>query len=151
MKIWKIHGKLKYSESRYCFANIFATEARIFIIFYVVVNFYLVNLSFKFHKDPFTNARARVVNARVHVFAFCVRVCTWIFTKIFVVVYYSVMSLSLKFHKDLVFCCGDIGIHTSLHVLMCTRACFCFVCTRMFTDLNQNFWAGLLLCYEPKF
>ena len=31
---------------------------------YVVVNHYLVTLSFKFHEDPCTNARARVVNAR---------------------------------------------------------------------------------------
>ena len=32
--------------------------------FYVVVNYYLVSLSFKFHEDPDSNARARVVNAR---------------------------------------------------------------------------------------
>ena len=32
--------------------------------FYVVVNYYLVSLSFKFHKNPCTNARAQVVNAR---------------------------------------------------------------------------------------
>ena len=64
VKIWKI--KLKYSESRYCFANISATEARIFMKFYVVVNFYLVSLSLKFHEDPFVNARARGGNARIH-------------------------------------------------------------------------------------
>ena len=65
MKIWKIHGKLKYSESQYCFANISAMEAQIFMKFYVVVNFYLVSLSFKFHEDPFVNARARGGNARI--------------------------------------------------------------------------------------
>ena len=65
VKIWKIHWKLKYSESRYCFANISATKARIFIKFYVVVNSYLVSLSFKFHGDPSINARTRVVNARI--------------------------------------------------------------------------------------
>ena len=59
VKIGKIHWKLKYSKSRYCFANISATEARIFMKFYVVVNFYLVSLSFKFHEDPFVNGRAR--------------------------------------------------------------------------------------------
>ena len=32
--------------------------------FYVVVNYYLVSLNFKFHKNPCTNARAQVVNAR---------------------------------------------------------------------------------------
>ena len=35
--------------------------------FYVVVNYYLVSLSFKFHKDLCINARARAVNARAHV------------------------------------------------------------------------------------
>ena len=65
MKIWKEHGKLKYSESRYCFANISAREARIFMKFVMVVNLYLVNLSFKFHKDPCINMRTRVVNARI--------------------------------------------------------------------------------------
>ena len=65
VKIWKIHWKLKYSESQYCFANISAMEARIFMKFYVVVNFYLVSLSFKFHEDPFVNARARGGNARI--------------------------------------------------------------------------------------
>ena len=33
--------------------------------FYVVVNFYLVNLSVNFHKDPCINVRARVANARI--------------------------------------------------------------------------------------
>ena len=65
VKIWKIHWKLKYSESGYCFANFSATKARIFMKFYVMVNIYLVSLSFKFHEDPSVNARARVVNARI--------------------------------------------------------------------------------------
>ena len=38
-------------------------EAHIFMKFYVVVNIYLVSLSFKFHEDRFVNARARVENA----------------------------------------------------------------------------------------
>ena len=38
--------------------------------FYVVVNPYLVSLSFKFHEDPFVNARARGENA-------CIRDITW--------------------------------------------------------------------------
>ena len=65
MKILKIHGKLKYSESQYCFANISATEARIFMKFYVVVNYYLVSLSFKFPEDMCINACAVVINARI--------------------------------------------------------------------------------------
>ena len=35
--------------------------------FYVVVYYYLVSLSFKFHEDLCINARARVVNVRAHV------------------------------------------------------------------------------------
>ena len=65
VKIWKIHWKLKYSENQYCFAYISATEAWIFMKFYVVVNYYLVSLSFKFHEDPCINARTQVVNARI--------------------------------------------------------------------------------------
>ena len=58
MKIWKINWKVKYSESQYCFANIPATEARIFMKFYMVVN-----------SDWCINARARVVNVPAHVFS----------------------------------------------------------------------------------
>ena len=64
MKIWKIHWKLKYSESQNCFANISATKVWIFMKFHMVVNYYLVSLSFKFHKNSCTNARVRVINAR---------------------------------------------------------------------------------------
>ena len=35
--------------------------------FYMVVNYYLVSLSIKFHEDPCINARARVSNVRAHV------------------------------------------------------------------------------------
>ena len=75
MKIWEILGKLKYSESRYCFANISAMKSRIFMKFYVVVHFYLVKLSFKFHEDPSVNARARVENVRIRDVT-CVRAFT---------------------------------------------------------------------------
>ena len=51
-------------QHQYCFANISATEARIFMKFYMVVNYYLVILCIKFHSDWCINARARVVNAR---------------------------------------------------------------------------------------
>ena len=63
VKVWKMPWKLKFSESQYYFANIYTMEARIFMKFYVVVNYYLVNLSLKFHKDPCKTARARVLNA----------------------------------------------------------------------------------------
>ena len=32
--------------------------------FYMVVNYYLVRFSFKFHKNPSTTAHAQVINAR---------------------------------------------------------------------------------------
>ena len=41
-----------------------ALKIEVFRKFYVVVNYYLVSLSFQFHEDPNSNARARVVNAR---------------------------------------------------------------------------------------
>ena len=74
--------------------------------FYVVVNYYLVSLSFKFHKNPCTNARAQVVNARTRdktcMRAFTARACVclhgslqkkWMFTS-------YLMSKSFKFCKD---------------------------------------------------
>ena len=62
MNVAKIHRKLLITESQFYFANISATEAWIFMKFYMVVNYYLVRLSFKFH--PCINESARVVNAR---------------------------------------------------------------------------------------
>ena len=35
--------------------------------FFVVVKYYLVSFTFKFHEDPFTNVRARVEHAQMHV------------------------------------------------------------------------------------
>ena len=65
MNVAKIHRKLMITESQFYFANISTTKARIFMKFYVVVNFYLLRLSFKFHEDSSINAHARVVNRRV--------------------------------------------------------------------------------------
>ena len=64
MNVAKIHRKLIITESQFYFANISAREAQIFMKSYMVVNYYLVSLSFKFYDDPFINARARVVNVR---------------------------------------------------------------------------------------
>ena len=66
-EIWKIHWKSMIKRYQYCFANISATKARIFMKFYVVVNCYLVSLSFIFHEDSCINARSRVVNVHAHV------------------------------------------------------------------------------------
>ena len=49
-------------KDQHCFANISATKAQIFMILYLVVNYYLVGLSLKFHEDPCINARTQVVN-----------------------------------------------------------------------------------------
>ena len=45
-----------FSKIQYCFANISTTEARILMKFYMVVNYYLVSLGFKFYEDPCINA-----------------------------------------------------------------------------------------------
>ena len=46
-----------------CFANISTTKAWIFTKFYMVVNYYLVKLSFKFLEDQCIDVRTLVVNA----------------------------------------------------------------------------------------
>ena len=66
-EIWKIHWKSTIKKYQYCFTNIYATKARIFMKFYVVVNYYLACLSFKFHDDWCINDRTWVVKARAHV------------------------------------------------------------------------------------
>ena len=62
--LWKYIENQGLNKHQYCFANISGTKARILMKFYVVVNYYLVSLSFKNHKNPCTNARQQVVNAR---------------------------------------------------------------------------------------
>ena len=64
LKICKIHLKLRIKQTQYCFANISSMKAQIFTKFDVVVNYYLVSLSFIFHEDPCINASTRVVNGR---------------------------------------------------------------------------------------
>ena len=60
----RVYDSYGSNKCQYCFANISPTKARIFMKFYVVVNHYLVSLSFKFHEDWCRNEPARVVNAR---------------------------------------------------------------------------------------
>ena len=91
----------------------------------LIVHYYVMTLSLKFHKDPsfcWGDMRKIMLNMHaigihkcskfwytfVHVFALCAHICAQIFTKFFLLVHYSVMSLSFKFHKDLIFCWGDI-------------------------------------------
>ena len=56
-------------KHQYCFENIPSTKAQIFMKFYMVAKYYLVNGSFKFHEDMCVIARARVVNASARFFA----------------------------------------------------------------------------------
>ena len=58
MNVAKIHRKLLITESQFYFADISATEAWIFMKFYMVVKYYLENLSFKFHEDWLRLVRA---------------------------------------------------------------------------------------------
>ena len=104
-------------KHQYCFANISVTEARIFMKFYMVVNYYLVILCIKFHSAWCINARARVVNARnrdkmygnaakrahARLQIVCARVCMD-----HLMILYYLMNISFKFHKDRSFHCGDI-------------------------------------------
>ena len=60
-------------KHQYCFVNISATKAWIFMKLYVGVNYYLMGLYLKFHEYSCMNAHPRVVNARAHVFRDCVR------------------------------------------------------------------------------
>ena len=55
-------------------ANISVIKAQIFIRIFLVVNYYLVSLSFKFHEDLRINTCARVVNACAHILS---RVCAF--------------------------------------------------------------------------
>ena len=52
-------------------------QTQIFMIFCMVIKYYLESLSFKFHENPCTNARTRVVNAhtrdKTHMHAFTTR------------------------------------------------------------------------------
>ena len=84
MEICKIHWKLMIFKSQYCFANISATKARIFMKFETYIHKIVKNHQIIFRKDPCTHARTRGVNMRarvssrknahVHVYASCARV-----------------------------------------------------------------------------
>ena len=118
MKICKIHWKLMIFKSQYCFANISATKAPIFMKFETYIHKIVKNYQKIFRKDPCThartrgkNVRARVLsrrNVRAHVYASCSRICARIFTKNLLLILYYLVNISLKFHKDRSFRCGDI-------------------------------------------
>ena len=93
----------------------------------LVVHYYAMTLSLKFHKDRSfccgdmrkivlnmhaigINANATFQYTHVHVFVSCAHVFAQIFTKNFLGVHYSVISLSFKFHKDLMSRSWDKGL-----------------------------------------
>ena len=105
-------------NSQYCFANISATEAQIFMKFETYLHKIVKNPQIIFRKDPCRHARTRDVNVRARVlsrrktradtYASCARICARIFTKNHLMILYYLMKISLKFHNDLSFRCGDI-------------------------------------------
>ena len=105
-------------KRQYCFANISATKAPIFMKFETSFHKIVKNYQKMFHNDPYTylrtggvNVRVHVLsrrNARAHIYASCARVFAGIFTKNLLIILYYLMNRSLKFHKDRSFRCGDI-------------------------------------------
>ena len=105
-------------QSQYCFANISATNAPIFMKFETYVHKVVKNYQQIFHKNPCIHARTRGVNvrariwsrqnARAHIYASCERVYARIFAKNNLIILYYLINKSLKFHKDRSFRCGDI-------------------------------------------
>ena len=63
----RVYDSYGSNKCQYCFANISPTKALIIMKFCVVVNYYLVSLSLKFHEDPCINVCTPVVNACAHV------------------------------------------------------------------------------------
>ena len=104
-------------KSQYCFANISATKASIFMKFETYIYQIVQNYQMIFRKDPCTppctggvNVRACVSsrqNLRAHVYTLFV-VCARIFTNFCLLILYYLIIISLKFHKDWSFRCGDI-------------------------------------------
>ena len=105
-------------KSQYCFANISATEAQIFMKFETYLHKVVKNHQIIFRKNPCTHTRTRDVNVRVRVssrrnaraytYASCACIFARIFTTNYLMILYYLMKINLKFHKDLSFRCGDI-------------------------------------------
>ena len=101
-------------KDQYWFENISTTKAQIFMKFYVVINYYLVSLSFKFHEYPCRNVRARVVKPTIAINGVCAHlplvhlIYAWIVVKFETLAHKIVIDYHIKFHEDPSFCCGDI-------------------------------------------
>ena len=64
LKICKIHRKSRIKQSSVLFYKYLANQSS---DLHVVVNYYFVNLSLKFHEDLCINACTPVVNSRAHI------------------------------------------------------------------------------------
>ena len=92
-------------KSQYCFANISATKAQIFMKFETYICKIVKNHQMIFRKDPCihkpsrgVNVRARVFsrqNARAHVYASCAHMCAQIFMKNLLMILYYLINKSL--------------------------------------------------------
>ena len=92
--------------------------AMIFIKKILIVHYYLMSLSFKFHEDLCINACAGGVNKRTRDKNARARLCGYLCTyphEIFQMVKYYLMSLSFKFHNDQSFCRGDIPLFVTMY------------------------------------
>ena len=85
MEICKIHRKLMIFKSQYCFANISATKAPIFMKFETFIHEIVKNYQMIFRKDPCIHTHTRRVNVRtrVHLHLLCTRVSTDLYKKSF--------------------------------------------------------------------
>ena len=94
MEICKIHRKLMIFKSQYCFANISATKAPIFMKFETYIYKIVQSYQMIFCKDPCTHAGTRGINVRARVFVatkrasarlrlVCPGVCTDLYEKSF--------------------------------------------------------------------
>ena len=112
-------------KSQYCFANISATEAQIFMKFETYLHKIVKNPQIIFRKDPCRHARTRDVNVRARVlsrrktradtYASCARICARIFTKNHLMILYYLMKISLKY---------PIALSFLLLVIICKSATF---------------------------
>ena len=120
-----VHQRACQNVRTHIYASYAHVSTKNFMKIGLIVHYYVMTLSLKFHKDPsfcwgdmrkmMLNMHARVIYAcskfrytLMHAFASCVRVCAQIFNKNFLVIHHSFDSLSFKFHKDLIFRRGDI-------------------------------------------
>ena len=101
-------------KCQYCFTNISATKALIFMEFETQASKIEMDYQNNFRKDPCTKVRTRGVNMHaynemcVRMFTPRVLVCGTDLHKICMVLLSYLMNITIKFHKDRSICCRDI-------------------------------------------